>query len=102
LLTALTGLFIYSRLQGLIAFKGSSAWLSRDSTDTQATKTEYVTPFSKKKKWGFDEAKYMIVACSAFVNLLISKAEATGLFAAQKSELPRSSRAIPAAVFLIT
>ena len=31
------------------------------------------------KKVGFDEAKYMIVACSAFVNFLISKAEAAGL-----------------------
>lgn len=28
---------------------------------------------------GFDEAKYMIVACSAFVNYLISKASSTGL-----------------------
>ena len=28
---------------------------------------------------GFDEAKFMIVACSAFVNFLISKAEAAGL-----------------------
>ena len=29
---------------------------------------------------GFAEAKFMIVACSAFVNFLISKAEAAGLF----------------------
>lgn len=28
---------------------------------------------------GFDEAKYMVVSCSAFVNYLISKAEAAGL-----------------------
>jgi hypothetical protein len=28
---------------------------------------------------GFDEAKYMIVSCSAFVNYLIAKAEAAGL-----------------------
>ncbi|MFC6305974.1 hypothetical protein E2553_17040 [Paraburkholderia dipogonis] len=28
---------------------------------------------------GFDEAKYMIVACSAFMNYLISKADAAGL-----------------------
>lgn len=28
---------------------------------------------------GFDEAKYMIVSCSSFVNYLISKAEASGL-----------------------
>ncbi len=29
---------------------------------------------------GFDEAKYMIVACSAFVNFLIAKADSAGLF----------------------
>lgn len=32
-----------------------------------------------EKNVGFDEAKYMVVACSAFVNYLISKAESTGL-----------------------
>ncbi|MFM0323715.1 AbiJ-NTD4 domain-containing protein [Caballeronia glebae] len=30
---------------------------------------------------GFDEAKYMIVSCSAFMNYLISKADAAGLLA---------------------
>jgi len=35
----------------------------------------------EEKEVGFDEAKYMIVACSAFVNFLISKAAATGLLA---------------------
>jgi hypothetical protein len=41
----------------------------------------------EEKEVGFDEAKYMIVACSAFVNFLISKAAATGLLAtAAKSE----------------
>jgi hypothetical protein len=32
-------------------------------------------------KVGFEEAKYMIVACSAFVNYLAAKAEKAGLFA---------------------
>lgn len=33
---------------------------------------------------GFDEAKFMLVSCSAFVNFLISKAEATSLLKKQK------------------
>ena len=33
----------------------------------------------EKAKVGFDEAKFMLVACSAFVNFLVSKAEAGGL-----------------------
>lgn len=32
---------------------------------------------------GFDEAKYMIVSCSAFVNYLISKADACGLLSSK-------------------
>lgn len=32
---------------------------------------------------GFDEAKYMVVSCSAFVNYLITKAETAGLFKKQ-------------------
>jgi len=34
---------------------------------------------------GFDEAKYMVVSCSAFVNYLISKAEGAGLLKQPKS-----------------
>jgi hypothetical protein len=34
---------------------------------------------------GFDEAKYMIVACSAFVNFLIPKANEAGLLKGNKS-----------------
>ena len=37
-------------------------------------------PILDQPNVGFDEAKFMIVACSAFVNFLISKAEAAGLF----------------------
>jgi len=37
-------------------------------------------PILDQSNVGFDEAKFMIVACSAFVNFLISKAEAAGLF----------------------
>lgn len=33
----------------------------------------------EEKSIGFDEAKFMLVACSAFVNFLIGKAEACGL-----------------------
>ncbi len=33
---------------------------------------------------GYDEAKFMVVACSAFVNFLISKAEAVGLLTADR------------------
>lgn len=37
-------------------------------------------PIVDQPNVGFDEAKFMIVACSAFVNFLISKAEAAGFF----------------------
>ncbi len=37
-------------------------------------------PILDQPNIGFDEAKFMIVAGSAFVNFLISKAEAAGLF----------------------
>jgi hypothetical protein len=37
-------------------------------------------PILNQPNAGFDEAKFMIVACSAFVNFLISKAEAAGFF----------------------
>ena len=37
-------------------------------------------PILDQPNVGFDEAKFMIVACSAFVNFLISKAEDAGLF----------------------
>ena len=37
----------------------------------------------EEREIGFDEAKYMIVACSAFVNFLISKASAAGLLTTQ-------------------
>jgi hypothetical protein len=37
-------------------------------------------PILDQPKVGFAEAKFMIVACSAFVNFLISKAESAGFF----------------------
>ncbi len=37
----------------------------------------------EQKEIGFDEAKYMIVVCSAFINFLISKANAAGLLSSE-------------------
>lgn len=36
-------------------------------------------PILEEKDIGFDEAKYMLVSCSAFVNFIIAKAEKVGL-----------------------
>jgi len=36
-------------------------------------------PILEEKEIGFDEAKYMLVSCSAFVNFIIAKAEKAGL-----------------------
>jgi hypothetical protein len=40
----------------------------------------------EEKNIGFDEAKFMLVACSAFVNFLVGKAEASGLFKPKASK----------------